>query len=912
MNRKTTPIHICMTLVLASLPTLATIGVASDAHACDICARPAKLRGNLRVGSEVVKYIRVFAQTRTGNHVSEQTVNDNSTFSLLVDTAEPGADPLEFAMDFYSVRVATTGDEVWANYEIDSRQYKVANFGDEVTMDADFDTKPANIQVRVNGGRITYLEIKAFSRSGDSNAGNYRSERRWKPEEGDGASSVDYTFGVLGLGETIAFEGRAKITLDDGTKVEMFLDKIDFAGDDSQYTAIWELDPGQLGFLKGAINYTGLSSPLKSNRLSVRKNGSWVSIDQTNTDDRYSGGPLAPDNYWIDLVSTLTNGQRTTVSLPSDVKPGDNIFDVDIDFAKITKPVKVSGVDATMYETYINAGVSNGASNSRRVSATITESRDISASVGDFIINAEPSLDVPSGEGSLDILQFKLRSKPSFEGEETSYTKFEYRSWAEDSIFNLAPGEVKTLPVQEFDLAKATFTLDVIEKPGQEPVVLSQPELRGSRNDEPVNGRVTSYTSITATNNAEGTQPFISIFAPVNKVFSLTAEATVEGSRLKLGTRKMKISPSIPTEAGEDVLIALNESQVGVETQIQLILEEIIESGATNINVLPFGPQAPAGYDIYVVGEEPDQTPVYIDISTTAIPAPDSDVEICVSYDDAILADNGLMASQLKLGMFVRDAASDDDCGDFGNLVAPGWCNIRVPGSGLEAQDPEGFICGKAGADQLALAAVLVPNNVEPPNPVVVNCLEGDEMEEVNGVQVPVPPRVALANQYTTGLSVGSFVASLAWSTTDKDFSSFEPFSRRVLDAIRIAYAPTLASDTITDFSVCRVRGILQGIQDELGRISVGVIDTCEDVGASTGQVNGVTYCVIFGAAGSETDSGNVLPNATATTCKEGYENECRLQMIEYAQQNCAEYTTGPFAEPFQQAIEKMCIYEDL
>jgi hypothetical protein len=86
-----------------------------------------------------------------------------------------------------------------------------------------------------------------------------------------------------------------------------------------------------------------------------------------------------------------------------------------------------------------------------------------------------------------------------------------------------------------------------------------------------------------------------------------------------------------PTPTGLGVVITPEDSETGT-SPVTLTFEEVTESGYTSLATSDSGPTPPSGFEL-------GEPPTYYDITTTAITAEDSQIEVCIDYSDITFTD---------------------------------------------------------------------------------------------------------------------------------------------------------------------------------------------------------------------------------------------------------------------------------
>lgn len=196
-------------------------------------------------------------------------------------------------------------------------------------------------------------------------------------------------------------------------------------------------------------------------------------------------------------------------------------------------------------------------------------------------------------------------------------------------------------------VSEGVIVFDVVEGPGQPTVGITNPRINAYYYDyaKAVYTYVNGYTY----ENGQAS-PSVHIIGPAG-TYIYTAYATVLGSEVKFATGTISIGTAVDTPIGNNVVITPKDVN-GVATPINLTFGTVSNGGSTTASFADVGAGAPDGYNLLNLVSDKK----YMSVSSNATFS--NNVQVCITYDDAVLGITADKETQLELQQYICNASN--------------------------------------------------------------------------------------------------------------------------------------------------------------------------------------------------------------------------------------------------------------
>lgn len=855
--------------------------------------RPGKLNGRLTLGE--LEIVSIWGRTasaqgdpRLSSSGGKPQGDDPASYIWILESDE------SYRMSFNQVRIAPRRTSDILTYNVGARETHPVSYQETTTADLEIAMRELQYLITPSSGTIKSIRLDFSSQ----NEGNFVSGQLRETLELTAEQAVQATLPVQ-QSDTMNVSGRVEIIDDEGQTGVVILENREVSAADSQVS--WVVEPPALATLSGTVSFTGTTVQAETIRPRISYQNPAAPI---RTRDEQAGtftdenAPVGAAFLGIDVNFADGSGTslgRDEISLTS----GDNTANYETQI--LDQPFRVSVSSETQPTRFY-----------------LSARRRNSPSYWDF------SWQYLTSSGATSEFSLKTNAESNWQlSDLTSYFSETGDSGVTSSgsvqrnlsgiEFDGANQDTKVLP--ELKFARVPITFDAIEPAGAQPYVISNPSFNGVRVDD--SGARDNSVRIRANSNDSDESASLIAFAPQGSLYRVSATADVLDPATNITTRPgfgefdFFVPELDETGTGRHCHVTQSEEKC---SRVSLCYQNIEQAGEIGIVSIPLGLNPPEGYELFT-NPAPTPSADYHTVTSNAVAASDSKVEVCIWHNVEQMEEKGIPLSAVKLGVVKMGAASDADCGEGGTLIGPNWCDIRTPGQLLEEdtspsitlcgqeRDHQGVVCGITDASALKTATVLVPT--EPAEEPQINCTLGDVEE--NGV--PVPPPLELSQQYDTGLQVGDFLAEFSWQGLDKDDpSALDSFVQDVMDIMEAIYLPELSADRLSDDGHCRVRGILQGVSDRLNELVTE--HSCREKASIQGVLAGRAYCTILTKYPSVTAPAALIPaTSVSAACQDYFSPICEESFNDLSVAQCEAFTMSPFDVVFNTARQSTCVF---
>lgn len=440
-----------------------------------------------------------------------------------------------------------------------------------------------------------------------------------------------------------------------------------------------------VGGVGGTVGLSNLPAGIAPHYISVNTTGytpNWSYIGSfgktlANNHDSYEFIGLAPGNWYVNAYMYFANWSKS-LGLPNQnpswVVVTFGIIDRDFVFdgGAANGKFNVSGTFAGQVSS--GSIYANGLQGNCHYNSDYTQYICDGASYGGW---SNSQIDAVTGAYSLILTAGDWRAynmSLSFKPQLTGVPTYNYMSINANGIpaFNVAAGTTVQLADRDIATSSGVIVFDVIEQPGQAPVLITNPTVYATFNDYSTQ----VYTNLQGYAYDTSASPSVRLVGKPGK-YTFDAYATVAGSYTKFATSTITLGEAADTPVGTNVTIVPNDGS-GNPTPITLDFSSVTTGGSTTVSVTDVGPAAPAGYTLLKVIDDKQ----YINVNTSATFP--SQVEMCMTYDLADLGITSAQESALKLQQYVCDAANNCSWhiinGTFGGETNPNTTTHTICG----------------------------------------------------------------------------------------------------------------------------------------------------------------------------------------------------------------------------------------